>query len=154
MPNTYTQLYTHLIFVVKGRQNLISPSWKIELYKYITGTINGKKQKLIRINGVTNHLHILISLKADCTISAIARDIKANSSRWINERRLVKGKFEWQESYAAFSVGHSQVQIVSDYIDNQEKHHRKRTFMEEYVKFLAENEISFDSKYLPEDPGR
>ena len=104
MANTYTQLYVHLVFTVKGRSNLISTRWKEDLYKYITGIITNEKQKLMIINGMPDHLHLLIGLKPDCNLSDLMRTIKANSSKWINENRFVVGKFQWQTGFGAFSV--------------------------------------------------
>lgn len=99
MASTYSQLYIHIVFTVKGRQNLISKNWKDELYKYMTGLISNKGQKLIAINGMPDHIHILIGLKPDKSISDLVRDIKANSSKFINDRKWVDGKFEWQTGF-------------------------------------------------------
>lgn len=148
MANTFSQIYLHLIFAVKGRENLISKNWKDELYKYISGIISSKKQKLYIINGVANHIHILISVSPDTAISDLTRDIKANSSRFINDKGFVKGKFQWQEGFGVFSVSHSQLQTVVDYIKNQEEHHKKQSFRDEYLGFLKKYAISFDEKYV------
>ena len=153
MANTYTQLYTHIVFAVKYRANLISKDLKDNLYQYIAGIIKNKNQKLMIINGVSDHIHILIGLRPDCNLSDLVRDIKSNSSRWINENHLVVGKFEWQNGFGAFSVGYSSVNRVIDYIKNQENHHRKETFREEYIEFLNNYEIDFKAEYLPEDFG-
>ncbi|MCB9308867.1 MAG: IS200/IS605 family transposase [Lewinellaceae bacterium] len=153
MPNTYTQLYVHVVFAVKGRANLISQSWKENLYQYITGIITNKNQKLMVINGMPDHLHILIGLKPDCNLSDLVRDIKANSSKWINENKWVVGKFEWQTGFGAFSVGQSQRLIVVNYILNQEEHHKKKTFKEEYIEFLTAYQIDFKPEYTFEDYG-
>ena len=151
MANTYTQLYFHTVFAVKGRSNLISKYWKNNLYKYISGVVSNKGQKLMIINGVQNHVHILLGTKPDCKLSDLMRDIKANSSKWINENRLVAGKFEWQRGFGAFSISQSDVKRVIDYINNQEKHHSMQSFKEEYVNLLRKNEIEFDTKYTFED---
>jgi REP element-mobilizing transposase RayT len=153
MANTYTQLYIHLVFAVKGRSNLIFPELRNNLYKYITGIINNKKQKLMAINGIPDHIHILISLKPDCAISDLLRDIKCNSTNWINDNRYVSGKFEWQLGFAAFSVSQSQVDSVVNYILTQEEHHKKKTFREEYIDFLNEYQIDFKQEYIFEDYG-
>jgi putative transposase len=153
MANTYTQLYIHLVFAVKGRTNLIIPEWKNDLYKYISGIINNKKQKLMAINGMPDHIHILISLKSDCAISDLLRDIKCNSTNWINDNRYVTGKFEWQLGFSAFSVSPSQLNNVINYILNQEEHHKKKTFREEYIDFLNEYQIDFKQEYIFEDYG-
>ena len=128
MANTYTQIYLHIVFAVKGRHNLISKNWKDELYKYITGIVTNEGQKLIAINGMSDHIHILIGLKPDKSLSDLVRDIKANSSRFINEKNWINGKFEWQAGFGAFSYSHSQLTKVINYIQNQEEHHRKENF--------------------------
>ena len=153
MANTYTQLYIHVVCVVKYRSNLMDPSWRPELYKYITGIVTNKRQKLMVINGVADHVHIPLGLRPDCSPSDIVRDLKANSSRWINEQGHVSGKFEWQSGFGAFSVSKSQVTRVSNYIMRQEEHHRKTTFREEYVGFLKAHNIDFLPQYIFEDYG-
>jgi len=117
MPNTYTQLYVHVIFAVKARRLLISNLWKDNLYKYITGIITNKNQKLMIINGMPDHLHLLIGLKPDCALSDLVRDVKANSSKWINENKFVQSKFEWQSGFGAFSVSKSGLNAVANYIE-------------------------------------
>ncbi|WP_318343272.1 IS200/IS605 family transposase [Flagellimonas baculiformis] len=151
MANTYSQLYIQIVFAVKGRQNLIAPQWKDELYKYITGIISNEGQKLIAINGMSDHIHILIGLKPNKSISDLVRDIKANSSRFINEKRWIKGKFEWQTGFGAFSYSHSHLDKIVQYIKNQEKHHAKKSFKEEYVAFLETFQIDYDNNYLFDD---
>ena len=99
MANTYTQLYFHIVFAVRGRQNHISPKWKEELYKYISGVVTNKGQKLMTINGIPNHIHLLIDTKPNCNLSDLIRDIKANSSKWINEKRFINGRFMWQKGF-------------------------------------------------------
>lgn len=153
MANTYTQLYVHVVFAVKGRNNLISPSWKEDLYKYITGIVSNKKQKLMAINGMPDHLHLLISLKPDCALSDLVRDIKANSSKWINDNQFVSVNFEWQNGFGAFSVSQSAVDNVIKYIFHQEEHHKKKTFRAEYVEFLNAYQIEFNEKYIFDDWG-
>jgi len=153
MPDTFSQLYVHVVFAVKGRNNLISSSWRDILYKYITGIVTNKKQKLMAINGMPDHIHILIGFKPNCVISDLIRDIKSSSSKWINENNYVIGKFEWQIGFGVFSVSHSQVNVVVNYILNQEKHHAKKSFREEYIEFLTAYNIDFKTEYLPEDFG-
>lgn len=148
MANTYSQLYIHIVFAVKGRQNLISKNWKDEIYKYITGIITNKEQKLIAINGMPDHVHILIGLKPDKSISDLVRDIKANSSKFINDKRWINGKFEWQNGFGAFTYGHSQLTNIIKYIENQEEHHKTRTFKDEYIEFLKLFNIDFKNEYL------
>ena len=153
MANTYTQLYVHVVFAVQGRANLVSRNWKEKLYQYITGIITNKNQKLMVINGMPDHLHLLIGFKPDCKLSDLIRDIKANSSKWINEQKFVTGKFDWQTGFGAFSVSQSQIQTVVNYILNQETHHKKKNFSEEYVEFLNAYHIDFKKEYLLEDFG-
>jgi len=148
MANTYTQLYIHIVFAVKGRQNLISKIWKEELYKYITGIVTHKEQKLIAINGMPDHIHILIGLKPTQMLSDLVRDIKANSSRFINEKQWIPGKFEWQTGFGAFSCGHSQLDTVVKYIQNQEIHHNTKTFKEEYITLLKSADIDYNEQYI------
>ena len=148
MANTYTQLYFHIVFAVKGRNNLILTNWKDELYKYISGIISNKNQKLMIINGMPNHIHLLIGTKPNCNLSDLVRDIKANSSKWINEKQLIKGKFEWQTGFGAFTISQSGLRNAINYIKNQEKHHKNKTFKEEYIDFLKAYEIEFKNQYL------
>ncbi len=151
MADAYTQIYLHVIFAVKGRSNLISSSCKNELYKYITGIITNEAQKLIAINGMPDHIHLLIGLKPTITSSNLVRDIKANSSRFINEKGWIKGKFQWQHGFGAFSYSHSQLDTIINYINNQEEHHKKKTFREEYISFLEHFHIDFKTEYIFED---
>lgn len=148
MANTFTQLYIQVVFTVKGRENVIKNTWKEELYKYICGIIKNQNQKLYIINGMPDHIHILLGLKPDISISELMKTIKSNSSKFINEKKLVPGKFQWQEGYGAFSYGQSQLPILINYIKNQEEHHRKKTFKEEYIEFLRKFEIEYNEKYL------
>jgi REP element-mobilizing transposase RayT len=148
MAGTFSQVYIQIVFAVKGRQNLIQPKWKDELHKYIAGIIKGKEQKSIIVNGMPDHIHAFVGLKPIMPISDLARDIKNNSSKYINERGWLKQKFNWQEGYGAFSYGHSQINTVYNYILNQELHHKKKTFRQEYLQFLKKFEIPFEERYL------
>ena len=148
MAGTFSQIYIQVVFAVKGRQNLIQKAWKDDLHKYMAGIIKGKNQKSIIVNGMPDHIHAFIGLKPAMAVSDLVRDIKNNSTNFINDRKLVKGKFSWQEGYASFSYGHSQIDKVYKYILNQEQHHRKKTFREEYLDFLKKFEVSYDEKYL------
>jgi putative transposase len=148
MPGTFSQIYIQIVFAVKGRENLIGKSWKDDLHKYIAGIIKGKDQKSIIVNGMQDHVHIFVGLRPVMAIADLVREVKNNSTNFINERRLVPGKFSWQEGYGAFSYGHSQIEKVYNYILNQEEHHKKKTFREEYVGFLKKFEIDFNEKYL------
>ena len=148
MPNTYTQLYVHIVFAVKGRQPLIPKQHKAELHRYITGIITNKKQKVIQINSMPDHIHILIGLAPDNALSDLVRDIKANSSRFINQKRWVVGRFEWQKGFSAFSYSHSQLYAIAGYIKNQERHHSRKTFREEYLELLDLFGVDYDTKYV------
>jgi REP element-mobilizing transposase RayT len=148
MANTYTQIYIQIVFAVKRRQNLIQKNWKDELHKYICGIVNGKGQKVYAIGGVEDHIHILVSIKPNISISDLVRDIKANSSKWINENEFVRGKFQWQEGFGAFSYAQSQLDNVIAYINNQEQHHQKKKFKDEYLTLLQKFDIEYDEKYL------
>jgi len=148
MAGTYSQVYIQVVFAVNSRQNLISSNWKEDLNKYIAGKIKGKGHKSIIVNGTQDHVHTFIGLKPAVAISDLVRDIKNNSSKFINERRYVRGKFSWQEGYGVFSYSHSHISQVYNYILNQEKHHQKRTFKQEYLEMLKKFEIDYNEKYL------
>ena len=148
MANTYSQLYIHIVFSVKGRQPLIPKQHKAELHKYITGIITNRKQKLIQINSMPDHIHILVSIAPNLPISDLVGDIKRNSTKFINRKRWIAGNFTWQEGFAAFSYSHSQLKDVITYIEDQEKHHAHKTFAEEYLEFLRRFDVPYDAKYV------
>ncbi len=148
MANTYSQIYVHIVFAVKGRQNLINANIREELHKYITGIITNRDQKLLSIFCMPDHTHLLIGLKPSIIISDLVRDIKAGSSKFINDKKLIKGKFSWQEGFGVFSYSRSQIDTVIKYIQNQEKHHNKKSFKEEYIDFLEKFAVEYDEKYL------
>jgi REP element-mobilizing transposase RayT len=151
MANTYTQIFIHVVFAVKGRQNLIPMDRKDDLYKYITGIIKNKKHKLIIINGMSDHIHIFISLNPDESISTLIKEVKRMTSIHINQNNWVNGKFEWQRGFGAFSYSKSQLSNVCKYIENQEKHHKTKTFKEEYIEFLEKFEINYNPNYIFDD---
>jgi REP element-mobilizing transposase RayT len=148
MANTYTQIYIQIVFAVKGRQNLIAKENREDLHKYITGIVQNKDQKMLAVFAMPDHTHLLIGLKPNIAISDLVRDIKAGSSKFITESRWIKGKFQWQVGFGAFSYSKSQIQNVVKYVLNQEEHHKKYTFKEEYLDFLRKFQIEFDEKYL------
>jgi REP element-mobilizing transposase RayT len=148
MPGTFSQVYIQVVFAVKGRQNLLLKQWRNDVFKYISGIITGKGQKAIIVNGVGDHVYILIGLKPSMPISDLVRDIKNNSSNFINDNKLIVGKFAWQEGYGAFSYSHSQLKNVYQYILNQEEHHAKKSFRDEYHDFLMKFEIEYKEEYL------
>jgi putative transposase len=148
MANTYSQIYVQVVFAVYGRENLIGSEWRDELYKYITGIVKNHRQKLLAVNGVGDHIHILLNIQPSVALSELVRDIKANSSRWINEKRLVRGKFQWQEGFGAFSYSLSQLDDVIGYIQRQEEHHQKVSFKKEYLTYLERFNVDFDDRYV------
>jgi len=148
MANTYTQLHIHVVFSVQNRVSLISPKWQEELNKYIKGIITNNNHKLLAINGMPDHIHILFGFRPSQSLSDLMQDIKGSSSQWINEKRFVNGKFSWQEGYGAFSYSKSDLPNVIRYIENQQKHHNKTTFHEEYIKLLKEFDIDYDERYV------
>jgi putative transposase len=148
MANTFSQIYIQIVFAVKRRECLIKIDWEEELYKYITGIINNRGQKMLAINGVSDHIHILIGMNPNCCLSDLVREIKKSSNQFIAEKRFSRFKFEWQEGYGAFSCSHSSLDNVVQYIENQKEHHRKKSFREEYKEFLRKFEIEFKDEYL------
>ena len=148
MANTYSQLYIHSVLVVKGRENLLQKPWRDEIFRYMAGIINDKGQKPIIINGVTDHIHLFIGMQPSMRLSDLMRDIKSSTTNFINEKKLIKGMFSWQEGYGAFSYSRSQLDQVYQYILKQEEHHCKKTFKEEYLGLLRKFEIEYDDKYL------
>ena len=136
MANTYTQLYIQLIFVVENRASIITTNIKNENYKYIGGILGNKKHKLIVINGMPDHLHILIGLNPDEAISSLVKEVKRCTTVYINDNHLIHGKFSWQKGYAAFSYSKSSLPNVIKYIENQEGHHKIKSFKDEYIEFL------------------
>lgn len=151
MANTYTQIFIHLVFVVKGRQNLIPTENRDELFKYIAGIIKEKGHKLYIVNGMADHVHILIGYNPVEALSELMKEVKRCSSIFINNNNWVKGKFEWQSGYGGFSYSKSQIDKVYKYIENQEKHHKKRTFREEYIELLKKFDVRYDERYIFEE---
>lgn len=148
MPNTYSQIYIQIVFAVQGRECFIKESFREELQKYITGIVTKNKQKLYAIYCMPDHTHLLVSMKPDLSVSELTRDIKANSSSFIKDKKWGNSLFRWQEGFGAFSYSKSQSQDVVNYILKQPQHHRKITFKEEYMKFLKKYEIEYNEKYL------
>ncbi len=148
MANTYSQIHIQAVFAVAGRANLIHSEWKEELFKYISGIFRNQKQKLLAIGGIEDHIHLLFGLRPSMALSDLIRDVKANSSAFVNENHFVRGRFNWQEGYGAFSYSKSQIDIVAKYVLNQEKHHSRQTFKEEYVTLLDRFEVEYDERYL------
>ena len=148
MANTYTQIHIQAVFTVQHRNCIIRKSWKEELCKYITGIIQNRGHKVLAINGMPDHVHVFFGMRPIQSLSDLMQDIKGDSSKWINKKGFVKVRFSWQEGYGAFSYSKSSVDNVIDYIKNQEIHHRKRTFIEEYHDLLEKFEVDFDERYI------
>jgi len=148
MAGTFSQVYIQIVFAVKGRQNLIQTSWKTQLHKYIAGIIKGKDHKPIIVNGMPDHIHAFVGLRPAMAISDLTRDMKNNSTNFINDHKFVNGKFAWQEGYGALSYSRSHIERVYNYILNQEEHHKKKTFRQEYITLLKKFQIAYDERYL------
>jgi putative transposase len=148
MAGTFAQIYIQTIFAVNGRLNLLQKPWRDEVFKYMAGIIKKKGQKPIIVNGVANHVHIFVGLQPAMALSDMVRDVKNNTTNFINGQKLIRGKFSWQEGYGAFSYAHSQIETVYNYILHQEEHHRRKTFKEEYSDFLKKFNVEFNDKYL------
>jgi len=151
MSNTYTQIYIQIVFAVQRRENLIQKSFRDELQKYICGIIEKRNTKPLAIYCMPDHTHILIGLKPNINISDLVRDIKAGSSKLINDNKWVKGKFEWQTGFGAFSYGHTQLNLIINYINNQEEHHRTKKFRHEYISLLKNYEVDYNEAWLFDD---
>jgi len=147
MANTFSQIYLQFVFAVKGRQSLIPKEHKEELHNYITGLVQNRKAKMLAVHCMPDHVHIFVGFKPDVLISNFVKEIKVESNEFINSKRWVKGKFSWQEGYGVFSYSHSHIDNVVKYVLNQEEHHRKRSFRQEYHELLEKFQISFDEKY-------
>lgn len=161
MANTYTQLYIQMVFAVKGRESLIHPAWRDQLYKYTTAIIQNKGHKLLAINGMADHIHIFIGYNPNQTIPDLVETIKTDTNFFIKSNAFCPGKFSWQTGYGAFSYGRSQLSDVVAYIQNQQIHHQQRTFRDEYQAMLRKFEVDYKPEYLfdflddthPEPPG-
>ncbi|MEM6687315.1 MAG: IS200/IS605 family transposase [Bacteroidota bacterium] len=149
--NTYTQIHIHTVFAVKYREAVIDKSWKDNLYKYMTTVLQNYGHKMLQINGVADHVHLLFGLRPKQALSDLVAEVKESSSRWINQEKLVLGKFAWQDGFGAFSHSRSQVPQVIRYIQNQEAHHSKVSFREEYLEMLQKFEVDYDERYIFKD---
>ncbi|MDB6059870.1 MAG: Transposase family [Verrucomicrobiales bacterium] len=148
MANTFTQIYIQVVFAVEARACVIPKAHKEELHKYITGIVTERKQKLLAIHCMPDHTHMLVGLKPDAALSDLVGDVKCASTNFINRNKWVVGRFNWQEGFGAFSYGHSQLSEVIRYIQNQEKHHARKSFREEYIEFLKRFEIEHDERFV------
>ena len=152
MANTYTQIHIQFVFAVKHRDGLIHASFKDELYQYISGIIKNNNHKLLAINGMPDHVHVLVGMRPTQSVSDLLQDIKGSSSKWINDKKFLRVRFEWQEGYGAFSYAKSEVNSVIRYIQNQEEHHRTKSFREEYLMMLKDFDVEFDERYIFKEP--
>jgi len=148
MANTYSQIHIQAVFAVQNRECIIRNSWKEELYKYISGIVQSNNHKILSINGMPDHIHLLFGLRPAQSIADLMQDIKGSSSKWINYNKLVQSKFSWQEGYGAFSYSKSEVPAIIQYIINQTDHHKRKTFSEEYYEMLKEFEVEFDDRFI------
>ena len=148
MANTYTQIYIQVVFAIQNREAAIQSKWEERLYRYITGIVTEKGQKMLAINGTDNHIHFFIGMKPTCCLSDLVREIKKSSTNFIEEERLCRYKFQWQSGFGAFSYSHSQLDNVIQYITNQKQHHKRKTFKEEYMAFLKLFDVDFKNEYV------
>lgn len=148
MANTYTQIHIQTVFAVQDRQSLIRREWKDELYKYMTGIIRNNGHKVLQINGMPDHMHILFGMRPTQSLSDLMKQVKQDSSKWINSKGFINGKFSWQSGFGAFSYSKTEVPKIINYIKNQEEHHKKTTFLEEYLQLLKDFEIDFNEHYV------
>jgi REP element-mobilizing transposase RayT len=149
-PGTFTQIYVQLVFAVKNRETALRKGIRPLVFKYMSGILTNQKHKSIIINGLSNHVHILLGLNPSISVSETVHDVKRSSTLFINRERLCLGKFSWQEGYGAFSYSRSQISDIYNYIENQQEHHKQKTFQEEYVQYLIKREMEFDEQFLYE----
>ncbi|MEQ1796765.1 MAG: IS200/IS605 family transposase [Lacibacter sp.] len=148
MANTFSQIYLQFVFAVRHRQSLIPKEHKEELHKYITALVQNRKAKMIAVHCMPDHAHLFVGFRPSISISDFIKEIKVESNEFLNNQNWMKNKFNWQEGYGVFSYGHSQIDTVAQYVLNQELHHKKKTFREEYLDFLDRFQIPFEEKYL------
>ena len=148
MANTYTQIYIQVVFAVVWRQGLIRPENKEEVHKYITGIVRNKGQKVLAINSRPDHLHMLLGMEPDLAVSDLVREVKKSSTSFINSKGWVKGRFSWQKGFGAFSYSRSSLDAVISYVQDQDRHHSKRSFKDEYLRLLRKFDVAFEEKYV------
>ena len=148
MADTFTQIYIQIVFAARNRDALIQPEWEEDLFKYITGIVHNKDQKILAINGTKDHIHFFMGMKPTCCISDLVREVKKSSVSYIKEQQFIKGGFYWQDGFGAFSYAHSQLDHVIRYINNQKQHHKTKTFQDEYKALLKAFNIEFKNEYL------
>lgn len=148
MAGSYSQIYIQIVFAVKCRESLIDEAWEERLYKFITGLVQNKGQKMLAINGMPDHIHIFIGMRPSICLSDLVREIKKSSNEFINENLLSRRSFSWQKGFGAFSYNHSSIGNVIRYIQNQKEHHRKQSFRNEYTEFLKKFDVAYEDQYL------
>jgi len=148
MPNTYTQIHIQCVFAVKYRQSMIHNPWKEELYKYITGIVQNYGHKMLIINGMPDHIHLFFGMRPTQSLSDLMKQVKQDSSKWINQHQHTYTQFAWQSGFGAFSYAKPQIPRVIKYIENQEEHHHKNSFHEEYIELLNAHDIGYDERYI------
>ena len=148
MANTFTQIHIHTVFAVQNRKSLLKADWRDRLYKYMISIIQKHGHKVLSIGGTEDHVHILFGFRPTQALSSLMQEVKRDCSEWINKERLVAGRFSWQEGYGAFSYSKSHISKVANYIETQEEHHKKRTFLDEYKKTLKDFDIEYDERYI------
>ena len=148
MANTYTQIYIQTVFTVQNKLSLVRSEWKEELHKYITGIVQNNRHKLLAINGTPDHMHLFIEMKPHQSLSDLMQDVKGDSSKWVHKKGFVKGLFEWQPGFGGFSYSFSQIDAVIKYINNQELHHKTKSFIEEYMDFLDKFKVPYNERYI------
>ncbi|MRT94042.1 IS200/IS605 family transposase [Ancylomarina sp. 16SWW S1-10-2] len=148
MGNTYSQIYVHLVFAVRNRRGLIHKSWKKDLEKYITGIVQNNGHKLIAIGSMPDHIHIFIGYNMNQTIPVLVEQIKTSSNQWVKDKGFSMANFSWQNGYGTFSYSRSQIDTIANYVRNQEEHHRKKSFKEEYLEILQKFDVEYQDKYL------
>ena len=152
MANTYTQLHHQFVFATQYRDAAIQSPWKEQLHKYITAIVQDHDHKMLQINTMPDHLHMLVGMRPTESVSSLMQIVKSESTKWIREKKFCDYMFAWQEGYGAFSYSKSQLQQVILYIQQQEAHHRKKTFREEYIHMLTESRVEFDERYIFKEP--
>ena len=152
MPNTFTQLHIQLVFAVQYRRSLIQPSWKERIHQYVSATVQNEKHKMLQVNSMPDHIHIFVGMRPHQSISSLIQNVKTESSKWIKDNKFCAAPFAWQEGFGAFSYSKSHVDRVIRYIQNQEVHHKKETFLEEYRRLLKAFGIEYDDQYIFKEP--
>jgi putative transposase len=148
MANTFSQIYLQFVFAVQNRQCLIAKDHKEELHKFMTSLVQRRSNKMLAVNCMPDHVHLFVGFKPSVLISDFVKEIKVESNDFINQKNWIRGKFKWQEGYGVFSYSHSHIDKVVKYVLNQEIHHQKKTFKQEYLRMLEKAEIQFEEQYL------